>query len=453
MAEKLILQIGRLDSNYQKNIKFIFDSKEYNNPLSSLAFKEHFNNAAKVILLYPVSLVLNDSLKNKSDDNFIGNHIMPLFTDEELKNKYLQNPYDILKEHPHSKQVDDLFVIHSLGRYSNIDFKTTMHDIILCIWSLLIKEYINNNFQEIYIDISSGLNFYMASLLEALRYFLVWQQLYELKTKKVKGFINYTDPIIGASADKINIYTYKVDHKSFFSSPLDYINYEKNSKNVYEKALDRRELKKEVNPILKEFLILFSSLYRPAPLILFIKEFSKLETVEDKIIKTVNATLEKYKKDWIKSPEFEFEEFLKIFMALGFMRGLRKFMDENNINNSKGYATYNELEDMANNMKDLGLQVQAGLLKTELINNFKNKHFSSEWEYLKKFLQYEDSNKKDSNSSNQEIDPRNFFAHAGFERTVTLVNKEKENDTVCIKYDEKQMDRIIELLKEGIKGE
>ena len=148
MNEKLILQIGRLDNSYQRNIKFVFGSSEYSQPLSSLAFKQHFIDTAKLILLYPVSIALNDSLKSKDDDDFISQYIIPLIHDKEKRDEYLQCPDDILKQHPHSKQAHDVFVIHSLGRYLDIDFTTSMHDIVLLLWSLLIKEYKENNFKE-----------------------------------------------------------------------------------------------------------------------------------------------------------------------------------------------------------------------------------------------------------------------------------------------------------------
>ncbi len=218
--KKVIFQIGRLDKGYNESKDFSFEGNTYNFPLSSFALKQLSGKEAKVVILYPVSLVLNESFsKYEGEDDFLKKQVKTILNNESEKEKYLNNPYSLFKNHPHSKE-NDFEVLHSLGTYSGETFSTTMHDLILYIWCMMMQEYLENEFDEIYIDISSGLNFYMASLQEALRYFLTWESLYNISSSKVKGFISYTDPILGSAQTSYNIYTYETKHKAFFKSPV-----------------------------------------------------------------------------------------------------------------------------------------------------------------------------------------------------------------------------------------
>ncbi len=463
--EKIILQIGRLDKNIEQDIKFKFHDKNYKHPLSSLALSEHFSNernneneyAIKVILLYPVSLPLNEQFKttiqsSNNNYNILFQKLSHIVQCEDKKKEYLNNPETLYSIHPHVLSDNSFIVLHSLGNYLEIDLKTTLHDVVLNIWAFLIKEYLCHQINEIYIDISSGLNFYITALMEALRYFLVWAKLYNIGNNNiVKGYISYTDPILGRSEQTINIYTYEVIYKAFFTSPFGYQDLNVLAKNVIEKGLDfDRKTKANVKQHLESFLTIFSCFENAAPLFLYMNDFQNTNDIEDTIKIITNAILSQYKNNWYSSPGFDFNNFSKVLNALAFFNGLKKIM-ENIYKNNQGYATLDCLEKFCEVLRKLKLQPQANILHSELYNNFKHSDFDkkyteqntlNDWIYLCKLLQYEQT-------CIQNLNERNFFAHAGFERTVTMVKK--ENEDILIKYDESKLQEIKQILLNRVK--
>ncbi len=53
-------------------------------------------------------------------------------------------------------------------------------------------------------------------------------------------------------------------------------------------------------------------------------------------------------------------------------------------------------------------------------------------------------NDKGIEKKDNSVKPRNFFAHAGFERTITMIKI--ENNRILIKYDESKLDIVKKLL-------
>jgi len=457
MSKAIIVQIGRLDRNIEEDIHYIYDNKSFHYPLSSFAFKEYLkaneNKETKVILLYPVSLPLNSELQNakcKKEDyqNFL-DMIVPMLQNKNKIDDYLKNPEEFLSKHPHNTYADDFLVLHSNGNYLGKGLEAKLHNIVLHIWTYLINIYLREDFDEIYIDISSGLNFYVSGLMEALRYFIVWSGLYNLgnKEKKVKGWISYTDPIIGTQKDKCHIYTYPVNYKSFFTSPITHTEIENGlPKGVVEECLGlARSIKSKVKDYLESFLILFSCFYNAAPLYLFTNTFPSTEEIKGLMSTILDNILSKYKENWCSSPAFEFSDFSKVLLSFGFSYGLKKIIEENKIGEGQN-ATLKKLQMIGNILKTLGLQTQSSLLEVELHNNFENKDFkaklnsndtANDWKYLKEFLKYEQSNE-------EELSERNFFAHAGFERNITLIKRE-END-ILVTYDQNRLNEVRKIL-------
>lgn len=465
--KKVIFQIGRLDKGFSENKTFKFGGKTYDYPLSSFAIKQHFGKDAKIVILYPVSLVLNESFKNyDGNDEFlqIVKNILNINTEKE---KYLKNPYNTFCQHPHSQQ-NSYEVIHSLGTYAQQTFSTTLHDLILYIWCIMMQEYIENEFEEIYIDISSGLNFYVTSLQEALRYFLTWENLYNISSSKLKGFICYTDPILGSAQSFYTVYTYESKYKIFFKSPIDSKNYNTISKYIIEDFLkEDKKYKKRLNNLLENFFIIFSSIENAAPLTLFTAKLFESNAINHngniyntlcenskEELKTLSKfTIEKFRSNWITSPQANFDNFSKIFFSLALLHGLVKFLNVSRFNLCE-YVTLETIENFADEIESkLGLKVQSGLIKNELYNNFKHGDFEekysknnpeNEWINLADLLKY-DNIQRDPNI-------RNFFAHAGFEKTMTQVKKENGQIVVKYKDDDKTINKIKEFLLKRVEG-
>ena len=458
MGRKLIVQIGRFDKGYTDKKKFIYKEKEFETSLSSFALSEFYKEEAKVFLLYPVSLLLNEALVKVPDgDSFICK-VKDLLENSDGKEDYFKSPENLFKEHPHSQKAA-FAVMHSLGSYQGFDLKTNMSDLVLYIWSLLTHEYITKGFDELFVDIGSGLNFYISALLEAFRYFMEWESLYNLRERKVKGFIVYSDPILGSNKGQFNIYQYPVDFKGKFESPAGHSEIERGLvKKVIEDVLSKdREYKRKIAKYIDAFLIMFSAFYNAAPLILFASEFPDVSEINSSLEGILEEIFTKYKSDWKKSPDFQFKDFYKVIVMLGFLKGLKEFLDSENIK-PRGYATVEEIDRFAKSIKSIGLSVQEGLIKTESYNNFKPKDIvvsiNEDWQPLKNLLKaYKGAGEDEAEESiDKDKLERNFFAHAGFLRDFVEVKKDTLNGgRILIRYKEKTIDEVKKLLRERIK--
>ena len=456
--DSLILQIGRLDKDFEKNIKFKYNGKFEEGPLSSIALKKIIGNKLKIILIYPVSLALNSIFKERNDNDFF-REMNQIINNDNKKEDYIKNPKDLYKNHPHSKLVDSFFCIHSIGTYENTKFEASVQDITLFIFAKLIEEYAKSNFsyKKIFVDVSSGLNIYVTALLEALRYFQTWEKLFNLSNSSLECFVVYTDPIIGRKKDEenieYNIYKYKTNVKAFFSSPITYDEVEQGlPKRIIEEQLKKdRGNKKELIALLEDFLLLYSSFTNGIPLALFNLEFTHLDNIEKFIRLFVDWIIEKFEENFKKSPMFNFDEFTKVILSLSFLRGLIKIIEENKI--SKRETNTNEIfENISKIYKSLGLYVQSGLIEYEIIkiiNACKNENCplknNGDWIKLDEVLPKMVDDKK-----SEQLNERNFFAHAGFERTVTLIKK--EDNIIYLKYDENKIEEIKNMLKKHIIG-
>jgi len=101
-TKKIIYQIGRFDNNIITDYKFQIDEKTYESKLSSFALKKHFDESgdpSKVILIYPSSVLLNESsIKNDKRPKF---------------NNKLDEFFDKLKAND-TKEINQYLKIHTL---------------------------------------------------------------------------------------------------------------------------------------------------------------------------------------------------------------------------------------------------------------------------------------------------------------------------------------------------
>ena len=239
-TKKIIYQIGRFDHNIITDYKFQIDektyeskisSKTYESKISSFALKKHFDESgdpSKVILIYPYSILLSErrpKFNNKLDEFFDKLEAK----DTEEINQYLKDPYAYLKYHPHSKEANDFIVIHSIGEYMGIEFSTALGDIVLRILIDMMQRYLEEPFEEMYLDISSGLNVYASAMIEAGRVFLTLIRLQKMSLQKpylkekpyLEVYISFSEPIIPANTTKTyEIYkNFQLDVKAFFQFP------------------------------------------------------------------------------------------------------------------------------------------------------------------------------------------------------------------------------------------
>ncbi len=393
-----VYQIGRLDTNMsEKTFKFK-DSEPIKISLSSFAFKhfltekyskekedkqeanpkndikDNVKNNVKVILAFPSSLPFNKYLiSEKAGIEKDLKNLVEKILDENDRKSYLENPYKFFENHPHAKQADGFFVLHSIFTASKIDnfegiiFKSTFEQITYEIFLDMIERVFLGNFKEddgekieLYIDISSGQNFYNSALVEAARSFTLFYKLANYNSQdKIETKIIFSDPIL-TEEGPYNIHvSYDINPAVFFKSPLNYeefkdnklcnkifsinvfilnnidienyinelkidakkINYGNNKtievskinefknnilvgKNTLNELVEIREslikkCREKIRPIFESFVLTYSSIKNGIPLFFYYIDIMPLNNIIDNIKILINFSKIILNKDWV----------------------------------------------------------------------------------------------------------------------------------------------------------
>jgi CRISPR-associated protein Csx1 len=416
-----LYQIGRLDRYVieRKKINFLIDNNDFESELSSFALKNHFQNNVKCILLYPVSLPFNkELLKNINiNDEFI-KRAQSIF---ENPADYFKNPKEFFKFHPHKNEVDDFIVIHSIGEFEKQVFEGAFDDIVLEIFIDLVERYFKEGMKELYIDISSGLNIYVSALIEAVRHFSIFQNIGSWK-EPLSVKLVFSEPIIGSSKSNFKIFKdYELKFKVFFSSPITYAADVKNFELSRKIEKQDRKFKQSIQQMLKKFALSYSAIKNNTPLVLYSFKFHEEQEIKDLILQLVANLKDKFYSDWQKSPNLEKNEYLKLFLSLSFYMGIIRILKENSVNYSDCVCLDEIKEKFSSIYQQFELNLNEQLLKHEISNLTRHDKETGEtiidkakkeWQSLSEFIKGEG-----------DFQPRNFIAHAGFERTVTEVKK------------------------------
>jgi len=325
---KLIYQIGRLERGAFNPIKFEVHGKVYKALLSSFALRQSFlenEQASKVILIYPVSLLLNRNALQIENipENFKLTIESILNNKNELSN-YLSNPYPYFEKHPHSKEVNGFIVIHSIGQYEGIKFSATLEELILEIFIDMVKRYQDEPFSELYLDISSGHNIYTSALLEAGRLFLTFYKLqnFNLKENGLKVFITFSDPIVPPYNRTFQVHKdFCLEVKTFFSFP------EKPTQRRLENAYfefardligddkELRPLKRQLNELFSYGYFFYSAIKNNCPLVLYTWEYQE-EEIDKGIADLINFVKQSLYSNYQSTPGLKFDLFRKAFLML-----------------------------------------------------------------------------------------------------------------------------------------
>ena len=472
-VKRIIYQIGRFDSSIDEKVNFEIDGKHPSGELSSFALKEYFGEHTKVILVYPVSILLNEGilLNKKALEEMRSKESLRSFYEkikgfvegeeeekEKEKEKYIKNPWEYLKEHPHSnsKKADGFIVIPSIGEFLGEKFSSPLGNIILRILIDMIERYKNEPFDEMYLDISSGHNIYTYALVEAGRLFLTLMKLEDfLKEKDIKVFIAITEPIFGKpSPDKrYKIFKdFQLGAKGFFYFPE---KPQENSENAFSKYANKlietikgkedRELKRKIMNMLYKAYLFYSALRNNLPLVVYylctLEEYryteNDVKSLLEEIVGLLKQKLDQNLKD---SPtDLNFEDLRKFFMILGVAIGIIRVLEKREI--CKGIKEEVEVnlsdirrlfvKDKSSIYRYFGLKTNIPYLQQEIQNNFLDERrislITNEWKLLKYILE-EKPNEKDT-----QIHPRNVLAHCGFERNITEVRKTDDGE-ILIRY-------------------
>ena len=494
-TKKIIYQIGRFDNNIITDYKFQIDEKTYESKLSSFALKKHFDESgdpSKVILIYPSSVLLNEfSIKSERRPKF-NNKLDEFFdklkaNDTEEINQYLKNPCAYLEDHTHSKEANDFIVIHSIGEYMGIKFSTSLGDVVLRILIDMMQKYLEEPFEEMYLDISSGHNVYSSAMIEAGRLFLTLISLQKMSLQKpyLKVYISFSEPILGDATKTYKIYKdFQLDVKAFFQFPenpntnnIERLNLQ-TYKNVfsafadsifnYFPAEENSKLKDKTNQIVYKAYLFYSALKNNIPVALYHlfsdKNFRYGEKEIDDITKELIRLLkDKFNSDFIKSPELNLNAFKKIFITLGLAKGVVRVLKDrlkNITQQGESFASLKDLEETFTGEHSLyesfGLNTNIDYLSRELNKNIKNEVYNSlkngykwenqKWEKLYDLAEYNNQHKNNKNlPNNRYFNERNFKAHCGFERNMTEVSLLNNKD-IIVRYSPENFGIVVKTL-------
>lgn len=450
---KVIYQIGRLDRSVNNKVKFLVDGEEIETYLSSLAYKEYLEKngeSVKAKILFPVSLLINtDLVRAENIPDSLKELAMNISQGKDISN--LLNNYSELRKiysfHPHvNNDIVEFEIMHSIGQYEGIVFDINFQSIVLEIFLDMMKTYLSSKFEELYIDISSGQNIYVAALLEACRYFVTFCKLSTFEPEDLKAFVIYSDPIVGNTVGKT--YTihspYKMEVKAFFSWPKesnerfnsDFVSRLIKSLNIDTDS--KRELRDIFSGVLERGYLLFSAINNIVPLAAYSYEYDSQEKINETLHRFTDLLLNVLKKSYgPQCNEINFDAAWKFYVMLGIYKKLAVLMDKYQIKKTDEVNIL-DLERKFNDIyENLKLAQHKEILLGEIKKNFKNKwdKFSENFNCLN----FENDKKNVNN-----FDDRNFFAHCGFEMNITLVRK-KDNQ-VYVKYKPDALNQIKDTL-------
>ena len=430
---KLFYQVvGKLEG--YETIDYRFESEILRDfRLSSDAMHAYYRDEALITYIFPMSLA------SRSPD---------LFTESGR----LEN----LEEHfvnrfaPQVKHNDfRTLIIQSIGDFDGIDFRGDYDDVVLRIFGRMVEDYLNLRPDEIYVDISTGLNLYVSALLEAFRYFLIWVRLLEFGSSDIPHFYRlFAEPFLGDRSKEIyDIYRKRMRAKAFFLSPINAVNLER-----FSPIADVR--------LLRRFLVVFSSIYRNAPLYLFHHGIDDSEIIRNAIYDLLRRISDETGAYRSGEGYVEFDG-----------KGRRRLYTDLLLS----YALYHRISSVVYDLVDgeifedykdmgvhvdylmktfekiynlFGLEMNMYLLENE-VNKLKDRilhdrrtraKFEFRFSPVKFALEYY------SDRDDGKINGRNFLAHAGFESSITIARVWK--NALYLKYDEDVEDEIEHVLLE-----
>ena len=478
-VKRILYQMGRFEGSIDELVNFEIDGEPCSGELSSFALRDHFGKNTKVVLVYPVSILLNEyalrGIKDKEHLRSFHEKIEGVVTKPEEREKYIKNPWEYLREHPHSKKADGFIVIPSIGEFLGKKFSSPLGNIVLRILIDMIERYKNEPFDEMYLDISSGHNIYNYALAEAGRLFLTLMKLEDfLKEKDIKVFIAISEPIIGKpSSDKrYKIFKdFQLDAKGFFYFPEKPQENNENAFSTYAKEVSKtikgeedRKLKRKMNDMLYRAYLFYSTLRNNLPLVVYylctLEEYryteNDVKNLREEIVGLLKQKLDQNLKE---SPtDLNFEDLRKFFMILGLAIGIIRVLEKSGLCNGNkegvrlSYIRELFVEDKSSIYGYFGLKTNIPYLQQEIRNNFTEREeknlITNEWKLLKYIL--DKPNERDTS-----INPRNVLAHCGFERNITEVRKTDDGD-ILIRYtnyhkeNKKEYNSLEEILKKKI---
>ena len=414
-----IYQITGNPDTYNE-VNFIIDNCKYKYKLSGEALLKHYNYN-KIIILRPQSI--------KEDE-------------KSLINK-------LIVEHQDKAEVLD---IHAIGKYGNEKYISNVTNISLQLFIHMLKKA-----EEIICDISTGYNIYTYALMEAARFFATFKKLINNKQDNKQKLITrfaISEPVSKPNQqDPYNIFVEELRTHAFFSFPFTKNDINQFKLTSYLDTNDRnikqyvgKNYKKSCQNIkkaIKNALKAYNAIRYNTPLVF--QDLLKLDSESDisDLIKELNKFCNsifsetKSKNDQIYSLMLK-RDIYNLYLALAIYCLIIK-----NVNIK--VESLDDLKQFIKIYNELGFDINSRFLEREIKEiEYYQGRIGNEEKYLDVIFRnngcQNQHNQKTNNKHNKKGDiKRNFFAHAGFERT--LVKVKRDNDKIIIKYDENEENR------------
>ncbi|ABP65699.1 CRISPR-associated protein, MJ1666 family [Caldicellulosiruptor saccharolyticus DSM 8903] len=455
---KIIYQIGRLDNPGSAKKEFFitrFKGEIVNfsreSELSAFVLRDFLNsqgNEAKTVVIYPISILLNEKIKDYVEDEDLKKELKNIC---ENPSQYLKSPFDIINRLPLESLRDDALVIHSLGTYlNNVELDGSYDDIVLEILFDMIERYMKEDIDEIYLDISSGHNIYISAMIEASRHFAVLTKLMHWihEEKRPSIYVVFSDPIMGSSAKTFEIHIQPQSYTAFFSSPIS----KKEAcdhnfsflRNIYQEPQDDtkgnnkvlqkqqiRQKRKALKEKIEMFTILFSAIKNNVPLYLYYHTYHSIDEIKNELVNLINHAKDQLIKDFEVSPKLNKKAYLDAIFSLCFYMGIVEVLERYNITmfcQQTGFDLEKLGQTFAQIYTIFGIPMNYTMLGNEISNDTEKIQQHGEidkWTRLRKIVD-------PVKSISDEPDERNFFAHSGLEGNVTEVRYDGEK--VYVRY-------------------
>lgn len=407
-----------------KPVNFKIDECKYNNyKLSGEVLLQHYKYD-KIVILRPESI--------KEDNQCL---INTLIVKNENKNKV------------------EVLDIHAIGRYEDKEYISNITNISLRIFIHMLE-----NAEKIICDISTGHNIYTYALMEAARFFTTFRKLINNNQELITQFA-VSEPLSKSNQQHpCNIFIEELKTHVFFSFPLTKNDIENlkltsyldtNDENIKREIGQRyEELCRDLKCVIKDALKAYNAIRYNTPLV-----FQKLLKLEDENnICGLITELNKFCKDILETNSENCRRLMlkrdiyNLYLALAIYYSIIK-----NVNTIK-IESLDDLIKFKDIYNRLGFDINNRFLERE-INEIKSyKDYISDKEksldeiFKNKGFQNQDNQKIDNRDNKGSDNKRNFFAHAGLERT--LVKVKRVNDKIMIEYDDNKKEEICKWLRD-----
>lgn len=407
-----ILQVLGDPKGY-KSARFVIDGKEYRQRFLALAIREWLKEG-EIIFLVPDSLVTR------------------IERDMEEALKLLKDRKKFRKRISELLEVDaDLLIIPSVGTYTG-DYTARFEGSIENTIVFVFKELVKRGFNDIYADISTGLNIFTTAMIEALRKYLTYKKLKRILQggdKITSKLVFVPQILVENQAVKVELHDFDV--QAFFSLP------DASPKEICADidtkiGISRKYDKffKEITGHIRTLRMAFNGIKYNTPLVFYHPgiidldiDAEKIEREFMKIIDELEDLKEIFVSDrtiTVRRPVIVSGNVVNTFFAISMLSSIIDFwksLSEPEIDSI--LKTFKSL------YENLGLEVNSRFLERdietikELAENLKGEKLLLEL--------YPSSGKSKSKDKK-----RNFFAHSGFLREITLVKK--ECDRITLRY-------------------